>query len=187
MPPVLVAARTALELSGYAHFLNLSGKETVWLFVEPGYRVPTWFKNYKWEAKIKLHAPKLFSKPLPDTVTDKNWGPFNTKISCPERAIMEFLELCPQEESLEHAKLVMEGLATLRPKVAFELLEHCTSIKVKRLFLALADVCNHEWLKELNVKKIDLGSGKRILEADKGYHPEYQISIPRPEGGYNEK
>lgn len=94
---------------------------------------------------------------------------------------MELLELCPQEESLEHAKLVMESLATLRPKIVSELLGQCTSIKVKRLFLALADLCNHEWLKEIDAEKIDLGSGSRILAPGQGFHPKYQISVPRGE------
>ncbi len=178
-PKVLVAARTALELAGYAHFLNLSGKETVWLFTDPKYRIPTWFKNYKWGAKIKIYSPKLFSRQLPKTISIKDWGPFVTQISCPERAMMELLELCPKEESLEHAKLVMESLATLRPKIVLLLLQNCTSIKVKRLFLALADLCGHEWLKEIDTNKLDLGAGSRILEPGQGFHKKYQISIPK--------
>jgi len=186
---VIVAARTALELGGYSHFINMSGKQTVWLFTKVGFRVPTWFKNYKWDAQVKIHSPKLFSK-IPDSIIDsiistKNWGPFVTYISCPERAMMELLELCPKYESLDHAKLIMESLATLRPKVVSELLYLCTSIKVKRLFLALADLCNHEWLKEVDTKKIDLGSGKRILAPGYAIHPVYQISIPKIEKDQN--
>lgn len=183
MPPVLVAARTALELGGFSHFLKLSGTETVWLFTEPGYRVPTWLRKYDWNAKIRTYSPKLFSKPLPHTVSKKDWGAFVTLISCPERAMMELLELCPKHESLDHAKLVMESLASLRPKVVAELLQNCTSVKVKRLFLALADLCNHSWLSEIDTTKLDLGAGKRILEPDRAFHAKYQISIPRAEGG----
>jgi hypothetical protein len=180
-PQILVAARTALELSGYAHFVNLSGLETVWLFAEPSYHVPAWFKNYQWGAKIKIYSPTLFSRHLPGTISHKDWGPFVSQLSCPERAIMELLELCPQEESLEHAKLVMEGLATLRPQIIQELLESCTSIKVKRLFLALADLCGHDWLKEIKIKGLDLGSGSRVLASNQGFHPKYKISVPRGE------
>jgi hypothetical protein len=181
IPPVHVAARAALELSGFAHFLKLSGKETLWLFAEPGYRVPTWFRNYKWNAKTEIYSPKLFSKALPETFSKKDWGAFATLHSCPERAMMELLELCPKYESLDHAKLVMESLATLRPKVVTELLQNCTSVKVKRLFLALADVCNHAWLAEINTSKLELGSGKRVLEPDRSFHVKYQISVPREE------
>jgi hypothetical protein len=183
VPPAHVAARTALELGGYAHFLKLSGKETVWLFARPGYRVPTWFRKYKWDAKVRIYSPKLFSKPLPETLSQKNWGAFVTLIACPERAMMELLELCPKYESLDHAKLVMESLATLRPKVVADLLHACTSVKVKRLFLALADLCGHAWLADIETKKLNLGAGKRILEPDRAYHAKYQISVPRVEGG----
>jgi len=181
VPPVLVAARSALELAGFSHFLNLSGKETLWLFVDPTYRVPSWFKNCAWGVSVRFHAPSLFSRDLKDSISQKNWGPFVTLYSCPERAIMELLELCPQVETLEHAKLMMEGLATLRPQVAQELLEACTSIKVKRLFLALTDLCNHAWRSELDEKKLDLGSGPRILAPDLGFHPRYRISVPKEE------
>lgn len=178
-PQIHVAARTALELLGYAHFLKLSGRETVWLFAERNYRIPNWFKNYDWGAQIRFSSAKLFTKSLPKTITVKDWGPYVTQLSCPERAIMELLELCPKYESLENAKLTMEGLASLRPKVASELLQDCTSIKVKRLFLALADICNHEWLREIDVSKIDLGEGARILEPHQSYHKKFQISIPK--------
>jgi len=75
----------------------------------------------------------------------------------------------------------MENLTTLRPKLVLALLHECTSIKVKRLFLALADLCNHQWLSEINIKAIDLGHGKRILEPNQGFHSKYQISIPHQE------
>jgi len=176
---VHVAARTALELKGMSHYLNLSGKETVWLFTKTGYRVPTWFKNFDWGAKIKLHSTKLFSKSLPDTFSTKDWGAFVSRTSCPERAMMEALELCPQGESLGHAKQLMENMAGIRPQVAMQLLEACTSIKVKRLFLALADVCNHDWLNKINIDKIDLGVGDRVLESGQGFHSKFKISVPK--------
>jgi hypothetical protein len=179
MPPIHVAGRTALETSGFAHFLGLSKKSTVCLFAEPRYRVPTWFKNYRWDAEIKIFSIRLFAKSLPNTLFKKDQGSFVTLISCPERAMMELLELCPKHVSLDHAKLVMEGLATLRPKIVNELLQSCTSVKVKRLFLALADLCNHAWLSAIDTKKINLGSGKRILEPNRALHTKYQISIPR--------
>lgn len=183
VPPLHVAARTALELSGFSHFLRLSQKEKIWLFVEPGYRVPTWFRDHNWDVELTIYSSKLFSKLLPESLSKKEWGSFTTLISCPERAMMELLDICPKGESLDHAKLVMEGLTTLRPKMVNELLQSCTSVKVKRLFLALADLCNHPWLTDINLKKIDLGSGKRIIEPDRAFHVKYQISIPRIEGG----
>jgi len=176
-----VAARTALELEGYAHYLSQSEKQTVWLFSEPGYRVPTWFRKHDWGATVKLYSPKLFSKPHPDSYSKKDWGSFVSIISSPERAIMELLELCPKYESLDHAKLVMENLAGLRSKLVSQLLQNCTSIKVKRLFLALSDMCGHAWLQDADLKNVELGSGKRILESGRALHPKYQVSVPKEE------
>lgn len=181
-PPIHIAARSALEISGYAHFLSQSNQETIYIFVTPKFHVPKWFKNFDWRAKVIIHAPKLFKKALPNTISQKDWGSFSSPISCPERAILELLELCPKFESLDHAKKIMESLATLRPKITQELLVNCTSIKAKRLFLALADQCNHEWLKEIDLKKIDLGQGPRVLEPGHGYHTKFNISVPKAEG-----
>jgi hypothetical protein len=40
----------------------------------------------------------------------------------------------------------MEGLNTLRPDLVQELLEKCSSVKVKRLFMHLAEQFQHPWL-----------------------------------------
>ena len=184
-PLVHIGGRSALELKGLAHFLSMSSKQSVSLFVQPTYRVPNWFKKNNWEANIHFFPSRLFSKPLPESFIEKDWGGFATLMSCPERAIMEVLYLCPKHESLDHAKLLMENLAGLRPKMVSTLLQYCTSVKVKRLFLALADICNHAWLSDVDVKNIDLGSGKRFIEAGQAFHPEYQISIPKTEEAKN--
>ena len=57
----------------------------------------------------------------------------------------------------------MEGLNNLRPKQVLQLLEACTSVKVKRLFLYMAEKTEHSWFNFLAVDKIDLGNGKRQL------------------------
>lgn len=40
---------------------------------------------------------------------------------------------------------LMEGLNNLRPNQVQDLLEKCESVKVKRLFLYLAEKAGHEW------------------------------------------
>jgi len=50
---------------------------------------------------------------------------------------MEVLYAVPQVDSYEEARLLMEGLITLRPRVVQSLLEKCASVKVKRLFMLL--------------------------------------------------
>ena len=54
-----------------------------------------------------------------------------------------------------------------------QLLENCTSVKVKRLFLYLAEKSDHEWVKFLNKEIIDLGKGKRSFAKKGVYVPQY--------------
>ena len=58
-------------------------------------------------------------------------------------------------------------------------LESCTSIKVKRLFLFLAEKANHSWVKHINLEKIDLGSGKRSIVKNGAYNSKYKITVPK--------
>lgn len=69
----------------------------------------------------------------------------------------------------------MEGLNNLKPSAVQELLEKCTSIKVKRLFLFMADKAGHEWPGHLDMEKVNLGSGKRSLVHDGAYNSKYHF------------
>jgi len=75
--------------------------------------------------------------------------------------------------------LIMEGLTSLKPSEVQKLLEACTSIKVKRLFLYFAEVSNHTWFNYLDVDKINLGSGKRSIVKDGSYNEKYKITVPQ--------
>jgi Protein of unknwon function (DUF2893). len=169
--------RTALELSGFAHFLPLGNHYPVYLFSRAGDRLPAWFQGLPWASRVR-HMRTDF---LP---VDAGWrehdaGAFGVTISAPERAALEFLhQLTPDTAAYEHASLVFEGLGTLRPDVVQQLLESCTSIKVKRLFLHLAERHGHAWFKQLEVTKVDLGSGKRALIPGGRLDPKYLITVP---------
>ena len=86
-------------------------------------------------------------------------GDLVVKISFPERAALEFLQaLKLSATENEHADLVFEGLGTLRADVVQSLLEQCASVKIKRLFLHLAEKHNHAWFKSLDLSKVSLGN-----------------------------
>ena len=57
--------------------------------------------------------------------------------------MVELLARVSDEGSFEEARLIMEGLTRLRPELVQELLGSCRSVKAKRLFLFLADLCGH--------------------------------------------
>jgi hypothetical protein len=50
-------------------------------------------------------------------------------------------------------------------------------VKVKRLFLYLAEKSGHAWIRHLNQEKINLGSGKRSIIAGGAYNVKYQITV----------
>lgn len=176
--PVHVADKSALQLQGYAHFLAFGPGNTLSLFGLPGTRLPAWFYQMDWGVPFRYISSKLFSEEAGIAMTQKTTGSFSIKISAPERAIMEVLYLVPKYESFEESGLLMESLTTLRPKLVQSLLEQCSSIKVKRLFLYLAEKNNHAWLDKLDLEKISLGKGKRSIVKGGRLNPKYNITVP---------
>lgn len=170
------AAKTALSLQGKAHYLELSTKKAQ-LFGYQGEKLPLWFRKHDWGVAIE-HQKTSFL-PVEIGLVDIERKNFTVKVSSPARAIMECLYLVPKSQPLMEVFELMEGLNNLRPAVVQKLLEACNSVKVKRLFLYLADKAGHDWLNYLNLEKVDLGSGKRSIVSDGAYVAKYQITVPR--------
>jgi len=177
--PVHIGGKTALQMSGYAHFLPMTNKGVVYLFKPIETRLPGWFQKYDWGRSVEIVGAKLFLGEKRLGLTEKKLGTFAVKVSSPERAILEDLYLVPQQESFEEAYYLMEGLRTLRPAMVQSLLESCNSIKAKRLFMYMADKSNQTWVKKLDLKKIDLGKGKRAVVKGGVFDKKYQITIPK--------
>jgi len=170
------AAKTALSMQGKAHYLELSTK-AVQLFGSNDDNLPLWFKKRDWGVSVDCRLTSFLPSELGLVeVEHKN---FKVKVSSPARAVMECLYLAPKSQPLIEVYELMEGLNNLRPVTVQKLLEACTSVKVKRLFLYLADKAGHEWLSHLDLDKVDLGSGKRAIVSDGVYVPKYQITVPR--------
>ncbi len=70
----------------------------------------------------------------------------------------------------------------IRPDIMQELLEKCTSIKVKRLFLFFADTNQLPCFKYLDLTALNLGKGKRVIGNGGMFVPKYQLSVPVPQG-----
>ncbi len=176
---IYIAGKTALELQGFGHFLPLGHQRPIWLFGPLGQKLPQWFKK-RWGQEIKYVMTDFLGE---EGITAQDQGGYSLRISSPERAILEVLYFVPNSQSFEEAKLLMEGLATLQPQAMQHLLQGCTSIKVKRLALVLAEYFRHGWLQELDLSKITLGKGKRSLEKSGFLHSKYQITLPERLGG----
>ena len=172
-----IGGRSALELNGIAHYLQLASPE-VTLFVLGKTKLPSWFINNKWNIDYRVFKVSLFKDDTIGLVNYQDTG-IDMKISNSGRAMMECLSLCPTIFSLTEAYELMEGLSTLRPKQVQELLENCKSIKVKRLFLYFADRASHSWFKYINLTRIDLGSGNRSLANNGILIPKYNLVLPK--------
>lgn len=168
--------RTALALQGKAHYIELNTQQ-IWLFGGEKEKLPTWFRKHKWNQQIQYKASSFLPKEL--GLTEFSLARFSIKVASPARAIMECLYLAPENFDLVECYELMENLNDLRPTLVQELLETCTTIKVKRLFLFMAEKLNHSWFKHLNLSKVDLGKGKRSLVKEGVYIPKYQITVPK--------
>ncbi len=177
--PIHVGGKSALLIKGRGHFIPQGKGWPLVLFGSPGAKLPAWFQNYQWEATPQMVTSKLCSDLKKQGLSKHEMGTFSITVASPERAIMEMLSMVPRKENFEEAKLLMEGLATLRPKLVQRLLEACSSIKVKRLFLYLAEECNHPWVQKINLKNISLGKGKRMIEKGGVLNKKYGITIPK--------
>jgi hypothetical protein len=89
------------------------------------------------------------------------------------------LHFVPNEQSFSEAALIMDGLTTLRPILVQSLLEACNSVKVKRIFLSMAEKSDYPWFRKLDTKKISLGAGNRVVVEGGILDKKYLITLPR--------
>lgn len=173
---VHIGGKTALELQGYAHYIR--AQETkVFLYGSAKSRLPIWFYQYNWGVEICFCKTTFLPPEI--GISTKNFGNFSLKISSPERAVLELLHYVPNQQSVEGAHLIMQGLRGLRPSLMQDLLEGSTSIKVNRLALFFGDFLNHPWFKKIDFSKINIGSGIRQITKAGHYNAKYQIYISK--------
>ena len=179
--PLSVGGRTALEQQGYAHYLSTEMRE-VHLYGPK--RPPTWLDSlpldvrFCWHNSLRLFPSDAAAPPEPSPVMVSAAGMhLSIRYSHKERAVLELLDELPERESFHQVDALFEGLSDLSPRRVQTLLETCASVKVKRLFLFFADRHRHAWSSRLDVSRIDLGSGKRVLVKGGKLDPTYHITV----------
>ncbi|MGH8680827.1 MAG: type IV toxin-antitoxin system AbiEi family antitoxin domain-containing protein [Burkholderiales bacterium] len=205
--PVHVGGRTALEMQGHAHYLRLGPGGVIFLY--SAQRLPRWVGQVGVQERFVIRSDRLFAEPEPAPpgrlvaertaayeladpqrvgLTTVAWGSWDSPLthSTLERACMEMLDEVPHAETVEDADAMMQGLTTLSPRRVTALLEACRSVKVKRLFLALAERRAHAWFKHLDLSAVDLGRGKRALVPGGKLSVKYRITLPRSLDGDTE-
>lgn len=190
----IIGGLTALEMQGLAHYLSISDKKIIHLYGKE--KMPFWMNSIfadvtfiwhngqdLWGGKSKgvkdghLINNNDFLKTFSISHTWKE-GTGDLILSSQERAYLEVLMEVPQNISFEHADQLMQGLTSLSPRSLQKLLEQCNNVKVKRLFLWFAERHNYTWLQKLDVEKIDIGSGNRVLVKGGKLDKKYKITVP---------
>lgn len=168
--------KTALSAVGNAHFLEL-GKPNVYVFGKPKEKLPSWFTTYDWGVHIRYFTTSFLPEEM--AMSELEQGAYELKISSPVRALMECLYLVPHKQDLTECYQLMLGLNNLRPDKTQSILEKCSSVKVNRLFLYLADKSGHGWFKHIKQDKINLGNGDRNIIPGGVYVSKYGITVQR--------
>lgn len=181
--PVHVGGLTALDLTGLTHFLSTSAEVRIQLYSE--YPLPAWISRIAVTATFERHGTlRLWPESVmtnPRFLREHKWLAERPPVlySCPEKAILEVLTEVPSTVSFEHANALMQGLSSLSPRKIDTLLKACRSIKVKRLFLWLAERQGHAWSKRLDPNEYDLGAGKRVIAKHGKLDTRWAITVPK--------
>lgn len=151
-----------LHVGGYSALLS-QGSAPLVLWGDVRVTLPRWFSErfcvrytharlFDWEGSS---MPKL-------TLTDAGQLLGSIKCSTPERALLEMLYEVGGKQSLEDAYSAFSQVKVMYPDIMGDLLQRCTSVKAKRLFLKWGRECG-----QLNVDtmlsqyRIPVGSNSR--------------------------
>ncbi|MBN2857079.1 MAG: type IV toxin-antitoxin system AbiEi family antitoxin [Candidatus Delongbacteria bacterium] len=175
---IRVGGKSALSYLGYAHFLA-QRTEKIYLFGKPEDKLPVWFKRYEWDQEYIYQSPNLFNIDLKPFFNEYTLNGITASISGAELAMFEMLYLVPSSQTFQESFLIVENLRTLRSDVLQVLLENCNSVKVKRLAMYMLEENEQSYFKKLDLSKIDLGSGNRVIEMGGILDKKYKITVPR--------
>ena len=179
-----VGGVSALNRQGYAQYLPLAGEKVLHMWGRG--KVPAWVKAMAWPEILQFHTAQLFDAAVNDVgvvAVPSSIRDWPLQVASPERAIMEGLHtVSDNESSFIHAAELFEGLTSLRPEVVNALLQHCRSVKVKRLFLFMAAKYHYPWVERITTGKVKLGSGKRVIVKGGKLDKQYLITVPEQFG-----
>lgn len=171
-----IAASSALELHNYTHYISL-GQPQAHIITPSDKRLPKWMSKYEWDMALREFSTKVFDGITGVAAIEQN--DMTLRVSSPELAILECLQLAPEVYNLMDVFYLMESLTTLRASLVTQLLEQCSSVKVKRLFLYMAEKANHAWFKRLDLDNVTLGTGTRSFAKGGVKNAKYNIVVPR--------
>ena len=174
--PLHISGQSALEMQGLGHFLQLGKRPIIYIIKRTEMRIPVWLKKNDWGVQFRFKTSSLFPSDLGFIKYDRS--KFSFTLSSKERAIMEMIDRVDLSDSFEILERHFEGLLGLRSSLVQKLLENCSSIKVKRVFLYMADKLQLPVIRKLNTRRIKLGHGKRVVSEKGKLNKAYNITVP---------
>lgn len=180
----LVGGLTALEIKGFSHYIPHAKKLTIHLHGND--KLPNWINELSNDLTFVRHSRKALFSSMEQAGSEKYttgnfWkeGMAELKISIPERACLEMLNEVPNKISFEHADQLVQGMTSLSPRTLQKLLDECSNVKVKRLFLWFGRKHNYTWFSKLDQTKINIGSGNRMVVKGGELDKTYKITVPK--------
>ncbi len=181
--PIRPGGITALGMAGFAHYIRTEN-QLIQVFGVNKKKLPLWFLNMIKTENLSIVGTSFLNNVVKVSLSEMEYGDFSINISAPETAYLEMLFCVPEITSFSEALEISENLTTLRSGVLQRLLEVSTSIKVNRLALYIAEYHHHDWFSKLDVKKIKLGKGKRVIQGNGRFDSKYNITVPLADEGF---
>lgn len=181
----MVGGMSALSLQG---FLTTEPTRLTLVELYGKAKLPSWLEAIGVQGRfVKYVSKTFFSEFTPDTsarlttlfLWREELSPL--KISCKEKAFLEFLGQVSDEFSFEQAVAIFQKINGFESEKWQILLEKCLNIKIKRLALWLIHQYQPAWLIDLDLSKVYLGSGNRMVIKNGRLDPTYKITIPKAE------
>lgn len=170
-----IGAASALEYAGFNHYVPM-GKPLLMVALPQGEKMSLWMKSDAYDMTFRTFSTTAFAA-LDVSKHDRDSG--TLYVSSPELAFLECLALAPKQYSYMDLYYIMEQLTTLRSEVVQRLLESTSNIRIKRMFLYMAEKAGYYWFEELDTDKMDLGAGKLQLVKNGVLNKKYSITVPK--------
>ena len=149
-----------------------------YLFTDKSNKLPSWLLKEEWDMTVKYMTTSFLGDEMLGVET-MTVNQYDLLVSSPESAMLECLNLPGASSSLLDIFYIMESLTTLRPKLVQTLLEACTSQKVKRVFLYMAEKAGHSWFKALKLDNVNLGTSRFMITPTGKYINKYNMTISK--------
>ena len=178
-----IGGRSALDLQGYAHFLNPEGVPKEITLFGPD-KLPAWVEETS-PVQFSVIKERCFDMPPANALSTIPFGHWDweLKISAPELALLELVSTVKEVADFKMVDRYFESVTVLHHKRLNVLLQNCGHIRTKRLFLWFAKKHRHAWFDTIDIDTIDLGSGKREIIKGGVLDRDFLITVPRDMGG----